>query len=121
MFYATHDYDSFIAEGAEIKAFKTMDEVRDYLLKVYDRHNGWLPETAVIEAVRCADYWLKFKRKPDINSMYCFEPFEDSSDICIAAPGQHPGGNSYWVTPRVDVYAVVSIKNIHDEPEEDDE
>jgi hypothetical protein len=103
MYYATQDYsDGTINENANIVAFKTMDEVREYLLKPYadDLKNP------IIAPGRFSDCWIKAanysKKYTDVS------PFKPSM-IQVQGPGTHPGLSGYtWLTPRPDVYIVTS-------------
>lgn len=101
MFYATHDADNgTIAERATIRSFSTREEAVAYLLEPFDS-SDWDHGTAVIEAGRFGDCWQKRH----------FEVSESDFDIdvSIQAPGQHPGGRYWWVTPTDKILVVANI------------
>lgn len=103
MFYATHySDDGKIAEGADISAFNTEEEARAWLLKAFEK-SGW--EEAgfqiMIEVGSYGDCWIKASRAPEDDDRW-IAPFS-AADLYVAAPGHHPGGKRYWITPRPDV------------------
>lgn len=91
MFYATRDFDGeTITEDADILAFTTLEEVKDFL------------GTETIEVGRFSDCWIKVITEPDEDTDYTV-PFK-FDDLIIQRPGQHPGGFRFWITPRPDVW-----------------
>lgn len=101
-FYATLDFDGeTIHENADIFAFDTRAEAEAYLVNGIDL-DEW---TAGIEEGRFADCWFKAHSEPDEGSDY-LAPFA-MDDLIVQRPGQHPGGNRYWITPRAEVLVAV--------------
>jgi hypothetical protein len=102
MFYATLDFDGdTIAEDATIFAYATLEEAESYLKSSYSS-DEW---RVSIEDGRFSDCWIKAYDKPTAVSDY-LAPF-DLNDLIIQAPGQHPGGHGYWITPRADILVAV--------------
>jgi len=115
MFYATVDNDGDrINDSADIVAFETEAQAREWLVDFYDRAD-WKRETAVIEPGRFGDCWIKTYSEPKtekgklIVGAFDCEPF-GVEQLYIASPGQHPGGRVWWISPRVEVLAVTSIQ-----------
>ena len=115
MIYATHESEEGrIMENATIYAFENEAAAREYLLTTYDAAE-WDRESATIEPGRFADAWIRTYSKPHIEgekliSGLCdFEPFY-ASLLWVTAPGQHPGGKAWWVTPSPDVLVISSIR-----------
>ena len=114
LIYATHDADGGrIESNADIRAFTTEAEAREWLLKSY-RDGGWDLTTAKIEAGRFGDCWIKTYSEPRedgdklvIGAGTC-EPFSPEQ-LYVAAPGQHPGGRVWWIEPNVEVLVVAEI------------
>lgn len=113
LYYATSDHndDGLIAEGAYIVAFATRDEAEAYLRGGLDPEHWDLSE-ATIEFGRFGDCWRKFNCEPtDKNLWYDAVPFS-VDELIILPPGQHPGGNAWWVTPRVDVLVLTGLRPV---------
>ena len=109
MFYATNDQnsDGRINRDAAIEKFATEAEARAYLLRGFDPRE-WDRETAVIAPGNFSDAWMKWTVAPRADSAG-HEPFS-FSQLDVRAPGQHPGGRFWWITPRPDVLTVVEIR-----------
>ncbi len=114
MFYATHDSSmNRINENASIHAFETEAAARAWLLSPFSP-SEWDHSTAVIEEGRFGDYWVKIHGKPEIENgklivgAFDCAPF-NAEQVRVATPGQHPGGNVYWIEPSVPVLIVASI------------
>lgn len=114
MFYATQDSDGDrITESAEIAAFETQEQARAWLLSPYSP-DEWNIETAKIDEGRFGDCWIKTHSKPEIENSRLIAGFFNCSpftedQLNVAGPGQHPGGNVYWITPSVPVLVVTHI------------
>jgi hypothetical protein len=110
MYYATHySENGKIDQGADISAFPTEQEARDWLLKAFE--GSGLQEDGfeiVIETGSYGDCWIKYSRAPEDHDRWV-TPFA-LDDLYVAAPGQHPGGKIYWITPRPDVLVATPRK-----------
>lgn len=107
-FYAAtnHDGNGCIDVNADIYAFDTREEAESFLLDPRDLSDNELEYLEFkIETGRFSDCWRKYCTEPTPNSSF-LDPF-DFDDLYIAKPGEHPGGNVYWITPRPDVLVVV--------------
>lgn len=107
-FYATIDTDGegCISENADIFAFDTREAAEAYLRRGFDPadldENGW---TIGIEEGRFSDCWIKSSTEPAEDAGW-IAPFA-MDDLYVARPGQHPGGNRFWTTPRANVLVAV--------------
>lgn len=98
-YYVTIDADGDrIAEDAEIFAFETYEDAREYVEASY-RDGMDEGETLDIQVGDFGDCWLKLRSDPDAEEI---APFH-ADDVIIHRPNQHPGGDVCWVTPRPDV------------------
>lgn len=98
-YYATLDADGEqIAQNAVILAFDTYEEARDYVESAY-RDGMDEGETLGVQVGDFGDCWLKLRSAPDAEEI---APF-DADNIIVQRPGQHPGGNVYWITPRSEI------------------
>lgn len=96
MFYATHDWNgSYITENAKIIAFETREAAEAYLLEPFQ----YADELPKVFPGRFSDCWFKTMRHPRDDQA---EPFV-LDDLIIQAPGNHPGGNAYWITPSAEI------------------
>lgn len=101
--YATVDADGRrIAEHASIAEFDTREEAEKYLLSAFDECDR---SSFKITWGDFGDCWFKAIDNP-AGKDWQFEPFTEDQ-VSIRRPGQHPGGNFYWVTPRPDVLVAV--------------
>jgi len=108
MFYATHDSEEGrIFQNAYIAAFTTREEAVAYLMAAFDAAD-WNHDSAVIDAGRYGDCWIKVHRAPGEAESY-FAPFT-ADQLSILAPGQHPGGRAWWIEPAADVLVVERIE-----------
>jgi hypothetical protein len=98
--YATRDANTdsagTIDEGASVQAFETRAEAEAWLKKGFDSDLE-----LEIQPGEFADCWKKLPDEPR-SSDSSIAPFA-MKDLIVMAPGEHPGGNRYWVTPRVQV------------------
>jgi hypothetical protein len=113
MFYATLDtVENYrAAEGAYIVAFETREQAEAYLRDTYaeyiaDQAEIDEPVTMTVEPAQWSDCWIKTYLATTITDGYGFGPFA-ADDLYIQAPGQHPGGNEFWITPMDDVLVAV--------------
>lgn len=96
-FYATLDADgSHIVQNAHIQAFDTERAARQYLIDSY-RDSLEDGETLHIDAGDFGDCWIKSYHRPAADDPM-LDPY-DFADLIVQAPGQHPGGNQFWVSP----------------------
>lgn len=110
MFYATQDSDGiYIREDAEIRAFATLEAAKNWLLSCYDEsHFDY--STALFECGEYDDCWTKLHSHPT-DAVDGFE----LDELIVSAPGSHPGGRRWWITPRADVLVVTAISARDDE------
>ena len=102
-FYATQDFDGHhIEENAEIAVFDSRAEAETYITAACHLEDGW---TVAIEEGNFSDCWIKSHRKPSVGD-HMLKPFT-FTDVYVARPGQHPGGNVYWVTPSREILVAV--------------
>ena len=107
MIYATNDSDGHrIAQNAAIFAFASEAEARAHLLRGYSP-TDWNLATAVIGHGTYGDCWIKIHSTPGDDER-CFKPF-DREQLIIQAPGQHPGGRAWWITPSEPVLVIEHI------------
>lgn len=99
MIYATADSEfNRIAEAAHIVAFATAAEAGDYLRECN-------PDIEIaIEEGDFGDCWIKLPSLPDLDDLV--SPYL-RSDLIVLAPGQHPGGDCYWITPRPPILVAI--------------
>lgn len=60
---------------------------------------------AAIREAEYSDTWLKMWKEPEVADR-ALAPFS-LKEVIVSNPGQHPGGQAYWVQPAVADYAVV--------------
>lgn len=109
-FYTTNDADGDrITQNAGIDVHNSEAEARAALLRAYDPKE-WDHASAVIEPGSFSDCWIKTFQKPRIGDPL-LTPFS-YRQVTIQAPGSHPGGKMYWVTPDVDVLVVADIQEL---------
>lgn len=102
VFYATRDSeDGSIHQDAHIEKFASRAEAEAYLRNGFD-HSEWAVD---VEDGRYGDCWVKFQNAPRVGDA-SLSPFT-YNQLSILAPGQHPGGKQYWITPRVEVLVAV--------------
>lgn len=95
MYYATTDHDGWglIDRDAMILKFRTLAEVVDYV-----RPDGG---EGSIQHGRFADCWIKSLEAPRVGTHW-IAPFR-LHQVSVLRPGEHPGGDVYWVSPRENV------------------
>ena len=71
------------------------------LAKLRRTHDG----VAGVESADFGDCWIKLTREPEVDA----DGLADLDGIkCrVQRPGQHPGGNFYWLTPVESVFVPV--------------
>lgn len=108
-FYATTDcdHDTTISGSAHIAKFNTRAEAEAYLAEPF-AGNLEPGQTVEVQAGRFSDCWIKSHRAPKIGDKM-IEPFS-FTDISILRPGQHPGGNLYWIEPTREVLVAVVVQ-----------
>lgn len=117
MFYATTDNtvdETCIDIGAAVLAFAEREEAEEYLKSPYHTGEWDLSDARIIEG-RFMDSWLRLysnRLDPTLEvDLRCFAPFR-AEDLCVQAPGTHPGGNCYWITPIPRVLVLTGVKPI---------
>ncbi len=107
-FYATNDFDGErIEENASIAVFDTRTAAEAFLRLPHERGGGLEDgEVLTIEDGAFSDCWIKSHRKPTVGDPM-LDPFT-YTDVYIQRPGQHPGGNVYWITPSREVLVAIS-------------
>ena len=107
--YATLDADQhYIRDNATIRAFDTEVAAREYLAAAY-RDGLDDGETLTFEPGHFGDCWFKahIATAPTIDELASWgKPFA-ADDLIVQAPGEHPGGRAYWITPSEDVLVAV--------------
>lgn len=64
------------------------------------------PTSACFKSASFSDAWLKMRRAPTRADATLFYPFA-FRDLIVDGPGEHPGGEAWWITPAPAVYAVM--------------
>ncbi len=106
-YYATQDFNGhYIEEDAGIVAFDTRAEAEAFARQPHERGGLEEGETLTIEEGEFADCWIRAHRKPTVGDS-ALAPFT-YTDVYISAPGTHPGGNVYWITPSREILVAVS-------------
>lgn len=102
--YATRDADGvYIHQDARIRPFRTAAEAEEWLLDAYPIT---VPgERPVFKIGEFGDCWIKLHSIKDL-SVWQFS----REQLNIQAPGTHPGGRMWWVTPRPPVLVVTFQK-----------
>ena len=102
-FYSTGDSaNGIIAQNAKIEQFDSREAACAYLATCHadglDEGEGLTFETGAF-----ADCWVKRHDREEVEAPdYAEGPFE-KDDLSILAPGQHPGGKAWCVTPFPEV------------------
>lgn len=105
-FYYTYDFDTnYINENAKIYKIVAKDENNfiEKLLSQIKIKNKKITHVFTNMA-DFSDCWIKTHEKPSMAKNY-YKPFS-WADIEVRSPGTHPGGNSYWITPRRNIFAI---------------
>jgi hypothetical protein len=113
--YATHDNEqTHITENADIFPFDTEAEARDWLLDhwadfVRDAEADGEPVTITTEWGDFGDCWVKSHLKPSADDIgiWC-APFPPD-EMHIRAPGTHPGGKQWWISPGGNEVMVATV------------
>jgi hypothetical protein len=135
IFFTIQNDGEYISEDARIykstPAIAKMVMLNPYGLRVYDA------STACFAPGRFADCWVKEHGMDWLEQNFIYDSVTDPDNLhavpresrCVHAvaslpraeksfsedelirqtPGEHPGGNRDWVTPRENVYVLVSI------------
>lgn len=102
-YFTTLDADGHkITENARIAAFDTEAEAHEYLASAY-RAGLDDGETITFDDGDFGDCWLKLADGPEAGQI---APFS-AEDVSVLHPGQHPGGDLYWVTPRSSIIVAI--------------
>lgn len=114
--YATRDADDGkISRVATIQKFATIEAAREWLLSPYDA-SEWDVSSAVIEPGGYGDCWMKWAKAPRVGNPGSgdgYAPFT-YRQLSVQAPGEHPGGRFWWITPLVDVLVVSEIREVEE-------
>lgn len=111
--YATANNEGeWISQDAEILEFETREDAEDYLCKVWSLEPN---ESLTLTAGSFSDCWIKSTTSPDGLD---YGPFS-AEQLQVSAPGTHPGGPWWWITPGPEV--LVGIITYHDNVELDDD
>lgn len=107
-YYATtFAEEGYIKKYADIEAFKTREEAVEWLtIGAGDLDED---EELIIEEGRFAGVWIDAEQ-PEICDI---RPFR-SDQMIVRAPGSHPGGPCYWLTPEPPVL-IATIRNTGDD------
>ena len=108
VFY-THDFNGeTINLNAKIFQADSLEEAEDFLLRGWiDLEQSIKPRLAVGSFSDC---WIKSYNKPEADET--FSDINDHTglsveDCFVQTPGTHPGGDCYWITPRVDIHVLI--------------
>lgn len=74
---------------------------------------------AAIREAEYSDTWLKMFNEPEVGDR-ALSPFS-LKEVIVSNPGQHPGGNFYWVEPSFADCVAVVFANEEDYGDEWDE
>lgn len=110
-FYATIDtQNGYINEDADIRAFDTEIDAREYLTSAFDLDAD---QQLSIEPGRFGDCWIKSHadRQPTAADLKLWAAPFPIYDVNIQTPGHHPGGGAYWITPVPPVLVAVITDN----------
>ena len=106
--YATLDNDGrYICRDANIRVFDRLEYAEKYL---HDANpTEWLDEGLKIQITEGSfgDCWMKVRKAPKVGDSL-LTPFNFNA-VSIQAPGTHPGGSGYWLTPRPEILVATLI------------
>lgn len=114
--FCTIDNDGeYLNEDAHISAFDSIEDAKAHLLQSYDPAE-WNHATAEFdEWASVSDCWIKTTINPhDDENSDIFAPLT-RDQVSIQDPGQHPGGNVWWISPRVPVLVLTNINEMEGE------
>jgi hypothetical protein len=102
--YITFDHDDgHIARNAGIMGYDSREKAVAALREVNADLIADMAEkglSPVVTEGQFGDCWIKSTEPPAPH--WKTAPFS-IDDLDVLRPGQHPGGNSYWVTPRAEI------------------
>lgn len=103
VFYTLDADGDRIPERADICKAASKQEA---LAAMRRRYEGADFEVVDLEPGRFGDCWLKvYDRKTlDLKER---DWADEAGALMVQAPGEHPGGQAYWVTPCADVFVPV--------------
>ena len=112
-FYATLDNDgTYICQDANIVVFDRLADAEKYL---HDANptDEWREEGYVVEITEGSfgDCWVKTRKVPRVGDNI-LSPFNYNS-VIVQAPGTHPGGSGYWLTPRDDILVADLVADLN--------
>ena len=108
MIYATTDANGLtISERAVIRGFASESEALSALAREYDLEPG---ERLVLDAGSFGDCWIKTHDAPRPDGLLDTSPFA-LDDLIVQAPGSHPGGRAWWLTPSDPVMVAVIVRD----------
>lgn len=103
-YFATQDSeDGVIAVNADIFAFATREDAETYLRSGFDPQE-WNVD---IEVGRFSDCWIKMHSDPT-KTVIETAPFS-FGELIIKAPGQHPGGQQWWIEPSAEILVATAM------------
>ena len=113
-FYATLDNNGpSICQDADILAFDRLVDAEKYLHDANPTEwpTTWLDEGMSVKIIEgdFGDCWIKTQKAPKVGDTI-LAPF-NYNNVIVQAPGMHPGGYGYWLTPRPDIL----VANLVDE------
>ena len=101
--YFTSDADAHkIAERADIREAATEAEA------LAELRRGFMDgdfEVAGMERGSFSDCWVKFVNRPTPDDLARLE--REAGPLHVAAPGTHPGGRFWWITPASVIFVPV--------------
>lgn len=110
-YYLTNDSsDGMAHENAEFIKVSTKEEALTHFKEQYE-DSGFIV-TGLIELFGFADCWCKCHFKPDQDLLENLAGQIGCSvdDIHVSAPGTHPGGRSWWITPHINMLSPMLIE-----------
>ena len=107
-YYATHDFDDTINCGANFMKVASRDEALAWFRKGY-KNSGLIVVDVTDDIDFFADYWVKLHHRPTADELedYAEDIGCSADDLIVQNPGSHPGGNAWWITPRINILTPV--------------
>lgn len=113
--YTTDETDGYATQDADICDYDNHENAKFWLS---DKYHGF--QITGFKEVDFPDCWLKCREKPALylNGGQNRIHFLKSGNVMayniecyVLHPGQHPGGDVYWLTPIEPVYAPILVED----------
>lgn len=102
MILFTRDEDGHIKENADFEKYDSLDELKKAVIEYPEGYSEGDFYISDVKDGSFADCWIKAR---SLEHQESWE--EEAGPLRILSPGQHPGGNCYWIEPRADIYIPV--------------